>query len=90
MIVTGPSGNLESLRSKTGQELPFWRIDDFTGSIAGKYKATFIMDKKVVSNLEFIISPKEENPPIGVVWKTLRGWDSRMESTYSAWLNALF
>ncbi len=90
MIVTGPSGNLESLRSKTGQELPFWRIDDFTGSIAGKYKATFIMDKKVVSNLEFIISPKEENPPIGVVWKTLRGWDSSMESTYSAWINALF
>ena len=90
IMVTGPSGNPESLKSKTGQELPYWRIDDFTGSIAGKYKATLIMDKKVVNNLEFIISPQEENPPISAVWKTIRGWDSSMESVYSAWLNALF
>ena len=26
----------------------------------------------------------------GVVWKTLRGWDSGMEEIYSAWINALF
>ena len=40
---SGPSGNLESLKSKTGEELPYWRIDDFTGGSAGKYKAELIM-----------------------------------------------
>ena len=43
--VTGPSGNLESLNSKTGEELPCWRMDDFAGSTAGKYRATLILDK---------------------------------------------
>jgi len=26
----------------------------------------------------------------GVTWKTLRGWDSNMETLYSAWIGALF
>ena len=56
IIVSGPSGSLELLKSKTGEELPCWRIDDFNGSSAGQYKATLIMNNKVVSNLEFIIS----------------------------------
>ena len=90
IIVNGPSGNLERLKSKIGKELPCWRIDDFNGSSAGKYKITLIADKKVVSNLEFIISPKEGTPPTGVVWKTLRGWDGGTEAIYSAWINALF
>ena len=90
VIVSGPSGSLKSLKSKIGEELPYWRIDDFTGSSVGKYKVTLIADKKVVSNLEFIISPKEVVSPTGVVWKTLRGWDSDMEAIYSAWINALF
>ena len=90
IIVSGPSGSLESLKSKTGEELPFWRIDDFAGSSAGKYKVTLIAGKKVVSNLEFIISSEKATPTSGVVWKTLRGWDSGMETIYSAWINALF
>ena len=90
IIVSGPSGSLESQKSKMGAELPFWRIDDFTGSSAGKYKVTLIEGKKNVSSLEFIISSREETPPTGVVWKTLRGWDSGMETIYSAWINALF
>ncbi|MCX6255314.1 MAG: hypothetical protein NTV31_12660, partial [Bacteroidia bacterium] len=90
IIVSGPSGSLESLKSKIGEELPYWRIDDFIGSSIGKYKVTLIADKKVVSNLEFIISPGEVTPPTGVVWKTLRGWDNGTEAIYSAWINALF
>ena len=31
LIVTGPEGELKSLKSKTGEEFPCWRIDDFTG-----------------------------------------------------------
>ncbi len=90
IIVSGPSGDLESLKSKTGNELPYWRIDDFEGNSAGKYKAILIADKNVAGSLGFTISQKEEIRQAGVVWKTLRGWDSGMETLYSAWINALF
>jgi hypothetical protein len=90
IIVSGPSGSMESLGSKTVEEFPCWRIDDFTGSSAGKYNATLIVDKKVVSNLEFIISPDKFVLQSGVVWETLRVWDSGSEAIYSAWINALF
>jgi hypothetical protein len=90
IIVSGQSGSLESLKSKIGEEFPCWRIDDFPGSSAGKYKVTLIDDKKVVSNLEFSISPMEMTPPTSVVWKTLSGWDSGTQAIYSAWINALF
>jgi hypothetical protein len=90
IIIIGPSGNLESQKSKMGAELPYWRIDDFTGGSAGKYKVTLIVDKKVINSLEFIISSRETAPQTGVVWKTLREWDSGMETIYSVWINVLF
>jgi hypothetical protein len=90
IVVNGPSGKLESLKSKTGKELPYWRIDDFEGGSAGGYKATLIADKEVVAAIEFTISQKETIRWAGVVWKTRKGWDSSMETIYSAWINALF
>lgn len=90
ITVSGPLGNAESIGSKTGEELPCWRIDDFAGSPAGHYKATLVVDKKEVSNLEFEIAPQKAIMQKGVVWKTARGWDSGMETIYSAWINALF
>jgi len=90
IIVSGPTGSLESLKIKTSEELPYWRIDDFAGSSAGKYKVTVTAGNTTVSNLEFMISTGEEAPPTGVVWKTLRGWDSGAEAIYSCWINALF
>lgn len=88
--VSGPSGKLESLNSKTGDELPCWRIDDFAGSAAGKYRATLILDKKEVSSFEFEIAPPKAITTKGIVWKTTRGWDNSSETLYSAWINALF
>jgi hypothetical protein len=90
IVVSGPAGQLEPLKNKTGKEMPYWRIDDFAGCPAGKYKATLIMDKKEVSNLDFVISQKKEASSKTVVWKTSRGWDSEMEAIYSSWINALF
>jgi hypothetical protein len=90
IIVNGPSGNVESKSIKTGDELPFWRVDDFAGSQAGKYKATLVADKKEVGNIEFEIAQHEISPSKNVVWKTTRGWESNMEKIYSAWVNALF
>jgi hypothetical protein len=90
ITVKGPAGDPESLRSKTGMELPYWRIDDFSGSPAGKYKATLVVDHKEASSLEFEMAPRQEISHQGKVWKTTRGWDSGMETIYSAWVNALF
>ena len=90
IIVSGLSGNIKSQNSKTGEELPCWRIDDFAGGPSGKYKATLIIDKKEISNLEFVIAPGKETPSNNVVWKTTRGWNGEMEAIYSSWINALF
>ncbi len=90
LIVTGPSGDQKSLKSKTGKDMPCWRIDDFTARSEGEYTATLIIDKNVVSNLEFTVSSTGKAPQSGTVWKTVRGWDSGTEAIYSAWINALF
>jgi hypothetical protein len=90
IILTGITGSSESVKSKSGEELPYWRIDEFNGNSAGNYKITLIVGKKVVSNLEFEISPPKEIPRTGVVWKTLSGWDSNTEALYSAWISVLF
>ncbi len=90
ITVTGPSGDSESVKSKTGDEQPYWRIDEFKGMPPGKYKVTLIKNKKSIVNLDFTISSGNIIPKTAVVWKTLRGWDSEMEDVYSAWINALF
>jgi hypothetical protein len=88
--VSGPSGSIESNKRKTGNELPYWRIDYFPGNLAGNYKATLSIKNREASSIEFEISQPEAVPRQGTVWKTLRGWDSGMETIYSAWVNALF
>jgi len=90
VVVTGPSGTTESVKSNFGEELPFWKIDDFKGCPAGKYKAAFFVNQKEISNLEFIISPRGEASSVNAVWETMNGWDSSKEKIYSAWINALF
>jgi len=90
ILVTGPNGNLVSTGIKTGDELPCWRLDDFSGESEGSYKAVLVVDNKEVSSLEFTVSKREEISPRGLVWKTLRGWDIYAETLYAAWINALF
>jgi hypothetical protein len=90
VIVTGPTGSLESLKSQTGGELPHWRIDDFAGTAAGKYRADIIDDRNVAGSIEFDISQNKPIPISGITWKNRRGWDSGFENLYSAWINILF
>jgi len=90
IIVNGPEGKIVSLKEITGDGFPVWKIEDFPGSSAGRYKVSLIVNKKVVSDLEFTISGREAISSQGVVWKTLRGWDSNMEVLYCAWISALF
>lgn len=90
IVVSGMTGNLELLNTKSGKELPCWRIDDFAGISAGKYKATLFLNDKERCSLEFEIAPREIKTFKNSIWKTTRGWDSEMETIYSAWVNALF
>lgn len=90
IIVSGQSGNRKPIDTRTGKELPCWRIDEFAGSPAGKYKATLIADDKEICHTEFFIEPAKAISRNGTVWKTTRGWDSGMETIYSSWINALF
>ncbi|MFT3739375.1 MAG: hypothetical protein QM786_11500 [Breznakibacter sp.] len=88
--VRGPSGQMEAVAGQTGGELPCWRIDEFVVTDKGDYKATLQIDGKEVRGESFAVAPRGTIPGKGVVWKTERGWDSRMETLYSAWVNTLF
>jgi hypothetical protein len=88
--INGQGGNPASRKVKTGEGFPNWKIEDFPGCPSGRYKVTLIVRKRVVSNMEFTISPREANHSNSVVWKTLRGWDSNMETLYCTWIKALF
>ena len=90
IIVTGAEGDLKSTKRKTGDEFPYWRIDDYPGTSAGTYNVTAVDGEMVLSNLEFTVSSRGKTPQSGTVWKTANGWDSGTEAIYSAWINALF
>jgi len=88
--VTGSSGILKSHKSRTGKEIPSWRIDDFAGSPEGNYTAVFTVNEITVKTIDFQISTEKTISTTGMIWKTRKGWDSSMETLYSAWINALF
>jgi hypothetical protein len=90
IVISGPGGESESTGSIKGDELPYWRIDNFKGIPAGKYNASLEIGSKNVCQLEFAISKQSDYSNNGKVWKTIRGWDSGMETIYSAWVNSLF
>jgi hypothetical protein len=90
IVVSGPSGNMESQNSKMGSELPCWRVDGYAALAEGAYNAVLMVDGKEVSRLGFQVAPRSTRVSGGVVWKTTRGWDSQTETLYSAWINALF
>ena len=90
IVVSGPDGLVESGKSRNGNGLPFWRMDEFVAGAAGKYQVDLNYDHKIVSSLELTISPKPVTTTSGVIWKTVRGWDGDAEALYSAWINALF
>jgi hypothetical protein len=90
ITISSTAGNLESRKTKTGSEIPFWRIDNFQGTAEGNYTATLFLDKKEVARLEFEVGERQKTLQKNVVWQTVRSWDSATETLYSAWINALF
>jgi len=87
ILVNSPSGQIESQKTRNGDGLPFWRIDEFKAGSAGKYKVTFITNNKTVSEIEVSVSDKSSSGGDG---KTGHGWDIEAEALYAAWINALF
>lgn len=88
--VDGGGGVLESVSDRSGEQIPFWRIFEFTGAPEGTFKATIIWSRTEKTDLEFRINSTKKNQSSGAVWNTLRGWDRGSEAIYSAWINSLF
>jgi hypothetical protein len=83
--VSGPSGKLNGGKSRTGVGLPFWKTEEFTAGSAGEYQV-----KTGREEYRFQVKENSSVPASQGVWKATRSWDAKMESLYSAWVNALF
>lgn len=90
IIVEGVSGGVKELGKNAGKDLPCWLIHEFSGLEAGNYSARLVQKGNELSRLDFHISEREKMPASGKIWNTERGWNSTMETLYSAWVNALF
>lgn len=81
--------NAESLKNRSGQGLPYWRIDEFKGLSEGKYLVT-LQGKDSEHHLDFIVRNQPVQSTEQGVWKMEKSWDAAAEELYSAWINALF
>jgi hypothetical protein len=89
--IVGPAGSLKSGKSRNGDGLPFWRIDEFESGTEGKYQVSLVERGKTVKTIEFnVSSAKSSTQSSGVIWKTEKGWGPEAEALYAAWTNALF
>ena len=88
--LSNSSGDIKSLKSRSGDGLPFWRIDEFKVERADIYNINLKIDGKVVKSLQFSITGKPNVQTSTAVWKSISGWDGAYEELYSAWINALF
>lgn len=83
--ITGTTGEIESGKSRAGDGLPYWRIDEFIAGPEGEYQVEMGSEK-----MSFKVADKLMNSATQAVWKTKLGWDNKTEALYSAWVNALF
>ena len=90
LSVTGNATEPVPLKIKSGDEIPYWRIDEFTGLPAGKYKVALNCHNKEIKSIELNIAVRAAYIPSGMVWKSERGWDRSTEILYSAWINSLY
>ena len=90
LFISTPKGNIESTQSRSGEGLPFWRIDDYKAASRGKYMVVLRTGSTTTGCLDFNVTDKTSDSPTSTVWKTEKGWDAASESLYAAWVNALF
>ena len=87
ITISSPSGEIKSEKSRSGDGLPFWRIDEFKAGSEGEYHVS-VSEGNV--SLDFSVTGKPVQHSSNSVWITKQGWDSKTEALYSAWINALF
>jgi hypothetical protein len=87
--ISSPAGSIESAKSRSGDGLPFWRIDEFKAETAGKYQVTIQAGNAAAIHLDFTVTDRlsQSSSQAG---NNERGWDAGTEELYSAWINALF
>ncbi len=90
LLVSASSGVLEPTGSRSGEGLPFWRIEEFKATSKGKYMVALRTGGTTTSYLDFTVTEKPAPASANAVWNTEKGWDARTEALYSAWINALF
>jgi len=90
IFISSPKGNIESTQSRSGEGLPFWRIDEFKATGRGKYMVVLRTGSTTTGCLDFNVTDKPSDGSTSGVWKAEKGWDAASESLYSAWINALF
>jgi len=83
--VSGPSGEIALVKSRSGEGLPFWQIGEFVAQGEGTYQVTTDHGK-----LNFTVGENINKPMSGSVWESRNGWNKEYEALYSAWINALF
>jgi len=88
ILVSSPAGSLESGKSRNGDGLPYWRIDEFKAGAEGKYHIT--LDENAGVSSDFQVTDKPSQSSSQSVWNTEKSWSSTTESLYSAWINAMF
>ena len=90
LVVSGESETIQSRKTRDGNGLPFWRIDEFVAGGAGKYVANLVLDGNKITTLPFSVSKMQPYTSSKSVWKNEQSWGSETEALYSAWINALF
>ena len=89
IVVSSADEEIESVKGRSGDGLPFWRIDEFKAGSTGKYHIA-LSDGSTTASLDFSVTDQPSQPSSNSVWKTEHAWDSKTEALYSAWVNALF
>ena len=90
IAVSGVSGSIESRKTRNGNGLPYWKIEEFIAGSEGKYEVDLLTDNKKVKNLTFVITSRPSLPATKAIWQSELSWGTETEALYSAWINALF
>jgi hypothetical protein len=83
------AASAEPLKSRVGEGLPYWKIEEFKGVSEGKYRIT-LQSGNSTGQLDFVVASKPVQSSEQGIWKAEKGWDAAAEELYSAWINALF
>jgi len=90
VLLSSPSGTIKSIKSRSGEGLPFWKIEMYQATSEGKYQLSIQSGNATEVKLDFRVTNKPPQLSSPNVWNTEKGWDADSEMLYSAWINALF